>query len=159
MIMKNYVIIAPHADDEIIGCHEVLCTNLVKTVIFGTPEGVEEALASSDYFRFERLCFQTSEYVFDKENIYLFPDPTYELHPLHRTLGALGEKILRDGFEVIFYSTNMSAPYIFEVLSPDVKRDRLNILYTSKRTLWEFEHKYFLFEGYVKWKMLFDKHE
>ena len=157
--MNKYIIIAPHADDEIIGCHEVLCTNLVETVIFGTPEAMEEAKLSSEFFRFERKCFQTHEITFEKDNTYLFPDPTYELHPIHRQLGMLGEKILREGFDVIFYNTNMTAPYICEVLSPGIKQGKLNMLYPLKRDLWEFEHKYFLFEGYVQWKLLINKHE
>jgi hypothetical protein len=157
--MKKHIIIAPHADDEIIGCHQIFLTNVVETVIFGTPEAVEEAKLASQVLGFERKCFQNDKITFEKEYVYLFPDPTYEIHPIHRRLGTLGEKILRDGFDVIFYNTNMTAPYIFEVPSPDIKRDKLNMLYPLKKALWEFEHKYFLFEGYVQWKLLINKHE
>jgi hypothetical protein len=64
----------------------------------------------------------------------------------------MAEKLLRDnGLEVIFYSTNMLAPYIHEVKEPDKKEEILTKVYPSQRSLWEFEKKYVIFEGRVKW--------
>ena len=151
--MRNYVIIAPHADDEVIGCYGFLALGLVETVMFSTNAGMEEAIASSEHF-----CFNiksTEDLTSDIHNgkIFLFPDPIYETHPKHRSLGSIGEELLRAGQDVIFYTTNMLAPYIHEVSNTLAKRHCLNALYPKKNTLWEYEHKYFLFEGHCKWLM------
>lgn len=147
----KYIIIAPHADDEIIGCYELLSLGLVAKVLFPTTIAMEEGNDSSEHFMFGRQILD--EFVFSANYTYLFPDPTYELHPEHRKIGALGEQLLRVGQSVIFYSTNMNAPYIHEVRQPALKRKCLEELYPTKCTLWYYEHKYFLFEGYNKWIM------
>jgi hypothetical protein len=148
----RYIIVAPHADDEIIGCYELLSRGLVDTVLFPNDKQLEEAVNSSEHFMFTRTLFD--DYDCEKQGkIFLFPDPTYELHPNHKYLGHLGEELLRRGQEVIFYTTNMLAPYIHEVSQPLIKQKCLNTLYPTKKDLWEFEHKYFLFEGYTQWLM------
>ncbi len=149
---KNVVIIAPHADDEIIGCFELLEKGVVQSVLFSTPAALEEAKNLCKYYNVETGVYQGLR-SFTKKNILLFPDPTHELHPLHRQLGAMGEELLREGYSVIFYSTNMSAPYIKECGNSLKKRGVLDKIYPDKKSLWQFDHKYFLFEGYVKWIM------
>ena len=153
--MKEYVIIAPHADDEIIGCYELLKKGLSKHVFFGSEKAREEAVISSELFGFSIHLFD--EMPTSSSWIYVFPDPTYELHPDHRSYGSFGEDILRKyGYEVLFYSTNMNAPYIHEIPQPELKRRDLERCYSKKNSLWLYDHKYFLFEGYTKWIMEFD---
>lgn len=154
--MKKYVIVAPHADDEIIGCYELLETRLVDLVVTTSTKSIIEMMPSSEYFGFSvRLM---DDYPFDsvENRIFVFPDPVYEMHPEHRKLGSLGEVFLRAGQPVIFYSTNMLSPYIHEVKQPEIKLKCLNTLYPNKKALWKYEHKYFLFEGYTQWLMDFD---
>ena len=150
--MKKYIIVAPHADDEVIGCYELLASGLVKTVMFPTRQSMEEAIPSSEHFGFD---IKSTEFIGTvlQNSIYLFPDPTYELHPEHRRLGSIGEELLRAGQDVIFYTTNMLSPYIHEVTDMFAKRSCLNTLYPKKADLWAYDHKYFLFEGYTKWIM------
>jgi hypothetical protein len=147
--MKRYVIIAPHADDEIIGCYSFLAAGLVDSVMFQARAAMEEAISASEHFGFNIKSIE--DFKSDKSKIYLFPDPIYETHPDHRELGAIGEGFLRGGEAVIFYTTNMSAPYIFELPQAAIKRKCLDALYPTKKSLWEYEHKYFLFEGYTRW--------
>jgi hypothetical protein len=158
--MSNQIIIvAPHADDEIIGCHEVLhlCRrNLKITVMYPNLKDFEEAQHSSQFFGFYRRPFSEDELKtsIDPDTILYFPDPIYELHPEHRIIGAIGVELLRKNKRnVVFYSTSMNAPYIHETVEPSVKREDLDNLYPSKSSLWQFDHKYFLFEGYTKWYM------
>jgi len=127
--MSN-IIFAPHRDDEVIGTYEVLVEDSKAIVIFGDVLG---------------------EWEFS--DILYFPDPIYETHPDHRLMGAQGETLLRAGYNVIFYSINMRAPYIHKAQDPDGKRRMLEEKYPEKRSLWEFDHRYFLFEGYVQWRM------
>jgi hypothetical protein len=86
-----------------------------------------------------------------KENTFYMPDPIYETHPKHREWGFLGESLARNGFNVVFYNTNMTAPYIYEVQEPDKKEELLNKVYPDQADLWKYEKKYVLFEGYNKW--------
>jgi len=151
MIPKKYIIIAPHADDEIIGCWTLFDSGLVDTVIFGEDVLTTEVEASKNFFGYNALWIQSYQFDYSTDKIYLFPDPVYELHPYHRALGHRGEELLRAGKEVVFYTTNMLTPYIFEVPRAENKHYALNTLYPQKSKLWKYEHKYFLFEGYNKW--------
>ena len=85
------------------------------------------------------------------EFVLYFPDPIYETHPAHRVFGMMGEQYARVGYDVVFYTTNMLAPYIRETKDPDGKRDLLNKVYPSQSDLWRYEYKYFLFSGFCKW--------
>jgi len=154
--MKNFTIIAPHADDEIIGCYELLASGLVKSVLFPDRVTMEEAEASSEHFLFTRGLIEDEDFYRFNERVYVFPDPYFEAHPKHRELGSLGEALLRQDRHVIFYSTTMSAPYIHEVSQAVIKQVCLNKLYPKKAKLWEYEHKYFLFEGYNEWIVKWD---
>jgi len=154
--MKKCVIVAPHADDEIIGCYEVMTAKNVKIheILFGSREALKEAVLKEEYLDIsmgmaEKVDFEK----YPSDLILLFPDPIYEFHPMHRMWGAVGEKLLRQGKTVVFYSVNMQAPYIHEVKSPKAKRKYLNTLYPEKNSLWENDNKYFLFEGYTEWKI------
>lgn len=151
--MKRYVIIAPHGDDELIGCYELFERGLVKSVLYQDPRDKEEAIHLADAFDIDVFLFEDFNFTHKGSygEIYLFPDPTYEIHPQHRILGHLGEELLRGGREVIFYSTNMLTPYIHEVQIPEKKKQLLDTFYPRKANLWEFDHKYYLFEGYTKW--------
>ena len=149
--MKDHVIIAPHADDEIIGCYELLKTGQVTDVYFGSEKAMEEAVNSSEYFGFSVRSIDSLPML--NRLTYLFPDPTNEIHPLHRHLGNVGVIMLRDGYKVIFYTTNMNVPYLHEVEKPELKHRDLEYCYERKKSLWQYDHKYFLFEGYTQWIM------
>ena len=85
------------------------------------------------------------------QTVFYFPDPIYEKHPLHRRWGSVGEDLARRGMNVIFYNTNMNAPYIHEVINVSGKESLLNTIYPSQSDLWKYEKKYVLFEGYCQW--------
>ena len=153
---KKYVIVAPHADDEIIGCYELLQSGLVVRVLFPNHTALNEATKSSEHFFFSRGLIEDEDFYSSPETSYLFPDPHFETHPKHRELGFLGESLLRQQRQVIFYSVNMLAPYIHEVCEPKIKQHCLNKLYSSKSSLWGYDHKYFLFEGYNQWIIKWD---
>jgi len=90
--------------------------------------------------------------------IFFFPDPVYEFHPEHRKWGQVGERFLRAlKHTVVFYTINMMPPYIHEIKDPGDKQKNLNEIYFYKKTLWEYDHKYFLFEGYNQWIIDWDR--
>ena len=154
----KHVIFAAHPDDELIGAYEILSTKKNIAVIYfdisAPQERRDEALKLKEFFdiKFQAFSKNIPPQVLSKDVKIYAPDPTTEFHPLHREVGFMAEKLLRDnGLEVIFFSTNMLAPYIHEVKEPDKKEEILNKIYPSQRSLWEFEKKYVIFEGRVKW--------
>ena len=153
MKTRKTIIVAPHADDEIIGCFHILTTSNNLLVLFDNLKAWDEAKESSDYFQFEKEIITDALYKLRWANHrFFFPDPYFELHPLHRKLGAIGESFVREDREnVFFYTTNMNAPYIRELQNGDRKQVALDSCYPDKKSLWKYDHKYFLFEGHCKW--------
>ena len=156
--MSDIIIVAPHPDDECIGCFEILTDskNYSKIIIVYTnfdESRMKESLNLKTYTRVKHQFFNRSipPNLLDKENTFYFPDPIYETHPAHRLQGSIGEQLLRSGFDVIFYSVNMQAPYCHEVSDPSKKETLLNNVYPSQIDLWKYDKKYILFEGRCKW--------
>jgi hypothetical protein len=153
-------IISPHCDDEVIGCFEFLtsssstkCNVIYDLSLESNQTRVEESKELQKLKYVENIFFldQIPSSLLTDKDLLLFPDPYFETHPLHRKWGALGEEMARKSFNVIFYSTNMQAPYIHEVQNAKQKKLLLDQVYPSQRGLWEHDHKYWLFEGYCKW--------
>lgn len=153
----NTVIVAPHPDDELIGCFEVLDKDENIIIIYhasAEPTRRDETMRLKEYFpNVKAQIFQNSVpmTMINQDHRFYFPDPIYETHPLHRELGMAGELFGRSGFDVTFYNTIMNAPYIHEVHKKDLKGLTLDEVYPSQSDLWRFEQKYILFEGYCKW--------
>lgn len=154
------VIVAPHPDDEIIGCYKVLMEAKKCMIIYDgetLPDRREEVTKLKDSFStygFGQLFLKSiPSNLMTPENIFYFPDPIYETHPLHRQWGNLGESLARTKMNVIFYTINKLTPYISELNSLQIKEkeELLNKVYPSQKSLWEYEKKYILFEGYCKW--------
>jgi len=156
-IEKQSIIMAPHPDDEIIGTFEILNNQTKKIIIYDEETSKQrrlEALNLKNYFpqiiKQEFLSSFPQKYV-SKNIIYYFPDPINEIHPKHRYWGNMGEVMARAGFDVIFYSTIMNVSWIHEVKHPGKKLSYLNLIYSSQKDLWKYEHKYFLWEARYKW--------
>lgn len=156
----DIIIISPHYDDEIIGNYEIISNPEIKPIIiymqFDDGERKGESLKLKDELDNIKIqLFQKSipNIFLDPKNVLYFPDPIFEFHPEHRKWGSVGEELLRQGLNVIFYSINMQAPYIHEIKKNKEKEDLLNRIYPSQKSLWEMDKKYILFEGKCKWIM------
>jgi hypothetical protein len=154
--MSEIIIVVPHPDDEIIGCYEILKAEKSPIIIYNGETDQDRRMETKSVrklFDIKVQMFQNSipANLLQAENTFYFPDPSYEIHPLHRAYGFQGESLARSGFNVIFYNTNMNAPYIHDVADPKDKKMFLESCYPSQSDLWKYDHKYFLFEGYSKW--------
>jgi len=157
---NKIVIISPHEDDEIISCYEIIENNKDNPPIIlyvgGSPqERRDEALTLKKHTNIttQMFCNSVPPIFMNPSTTFYFPDPVYEQHPLHRLWGSQGECMLRNGLDVIFYTTTMTASYIHETKNPKGKEELLNNVYPSQSDLWKYEKKYILFEGYNKWIM------
>jgi len=162
--MKNkpdhlHIIVAPHVDDEVIGCFDILSNPDNKCAIVYsnfdlTDERAEEIKRVKDKFDNIKFYFRNRSIpnqLIDPNNYLHFPDPFIEHHPHHRLIGLIGYELFQKGYPVFFYSINMQAPYIYNIDNWQEKKKVLNELYPSQKSLWENDHKYFLFEGHCQY--------
>ena len=149
------IIWAPHADDEIIGCYEVLIRDHPAIIYSGDLDNKrrEEALKLREHVEIGPQLFLMTvpPSLMQKGNTFYFPDPVEEWHPQHREVGFMGEQLARGGYNVIFYSVNMQAKYIHRAPDATAKKELLDKVYPSQADLWKYDNKYYLFEGYCKW--------
>jgi len=154
--LKNEkIIIAPHPDDEVIGCFEVLKN--YNPIIIYTARDIpnarrEQARKIREHFSIKGQFFLSTipHNLLHQSNTFFFPHPVYETHFEHRMQGIVGEQLLRAGNpNIYFYITEMTAPFKFEA-DPE-KREMMDKCYSDQKDMWKYEHKYFLFSGYDKW--------
>ena len=157
---KLIVIVAPHPDDELISSYLILSEkdNNIAIVYSSNTDQIrrKEALNLKGEFDSVKSQFFTDSVppmFLNPNTLFYFPDPTFEYHYDHRKWGAIGESLLRNGLDVIFYSINMQTPYCFEIKDFLKKKESLDRVYPSQKDLWTFDNKYFLFEGRVRWIM------
>lgn len=160
------IIFAPHVDDAVIGCWSLLQDKSKNVLVLYTEESTaerkQEAKEISKFFgvnhRFVFAQAETMEAIFVRRTLsalttlVLAPDPHWEKHPAHKKLGTLVQGICKEK-RIRFgtYSTDMNVPYLRELEKPDDKKMVLNKFFPSQNSLWEYDHKYFLFEGVSEW--------
>ena len=155
---QHHFIIAPHPDDEIIGCYEIINNpdNSIAIMYPGEIEQIRQEEALSLRKHRENVSVQMFQNsiplpILTEPNItFYFPEPVNEIHPDHRAWGFVGEGMARQGKDVIFYSTLMNVPYIHDVKDSG-KEELLDLIYPSQKSLWKYEKKFILFEGRCKW--------
>lgn len=160
---ERYIIAAPHADDELIGCWSVFrkYQNLAGrphapfiTVLYFDPMELQpERKVEANNFACEtgfQAYFNSTSEDFAKvvnkaERDYkwvnvLIPART-DHHPEHKAMNASLRKYATD-----FYSVDMGSAKPLSTQDAAYKRQVLNRYYPSQIPLWERDHKYWLFE-------------
>ena len=157
--MQNikHLIIAPHPDDDIIGCSQIFLNNSLSDIVViyvETPPNLDELPYRTKLALNNDLKHLTSDECWNLYNqalnIYV-PDPFYDYHPWHRAIGGFGLYLSNCGYNVWFYTTRMNTPYVKEVPDPEKKKRTLDLLYPYKSDLWKYDARFYLFEGITKY--------
>ena len=143
---SSIVILAPHVDDELIGCFRQLSRGVVNDVFYffdlDTERKIEaertaQAFGFTPHFKFE-------EKLLDK-NATLYVPNIADWHPDHKAVNYLAKSLPNPKR---YYSVDMNT--IFDLLSPAMqsfKKRMLLELYPSQEKLLGSNDKYFLFES------------
>lgn len=148
------IIIAPHPDDELIGCYSLLTQGGVSDVYYLldglSDERKKEAINLCKYFGIGCLFLSyidMFEMVHKQENTTFFVPSMQDHHPDHKRINA----IVRNSSNKGIYSIDMNTEFI-SVLSEQAsakKKYLLDRFYPSQAELWNKNSMYYLFEGTV----------
>jgi len=144
------IVVAPHPDDELIGCFLMIKRGLVDGVAYADLSNEAEWKAAVSLCEDLGLEFYTvDEFLRDRPplRVLFLPSPK-ERHPLHKRCYYLFSDY--PCWVKVTYVTEMSEGVI--LLPPDLREEKRGMLdryYPMKSDLWLYEHKYFLFEGYT----------
>jgi hypothetical protein len=145
------IILAPHPDDEIIGCYSVLCKEKIDKVVYVSYNDLRksEAVECSKKFNFTPIFsdFNNFTKLLKNSDIVYVPHPK-DNHPLHK---YVTNKIIESGInELFFYSTAMNVRNLEKEETPNEKKRILDSIYFSQKSLWENNAKYYLFKKIEK---------
>lgn len=155
MRSRRNIILAPHVDDEVIGCYSYLAAGVISDVVYFndlTDERKIEAESSAHRFGF-KAAFSSHESWWAPVNIEpedtIFAPMIQDEHPDHKSLNVSARKIARDRkCKIKFYSVDMNVPQLRTTLPRELaleKKAALQSLFPSQATLLENE-KYHLFQ-------------
>jgi len=139
------IILAPHIDDELIGCYSILHDIDEVYYFFDiTEERKIEALNTGRKFNFK--CYFGVPFNASKVDT-VYVTTSMDLHKDHKILNRIAknkEKLLN--FKLKFYSIDMNRkPNFLEDLHQQ-KKDDMYKLFPSQKGLFDSDEKYFLFE-------------
>lgn len=160
----SVIIMAPHVDDEVIGCFSLL--DRVSCVIYTKAMSRQREIEAIRLAQFKGWDCKFSTHTLAEQKLMeiltdhvpnplvLAPDPHWELHPSHKELGGVINTCCQGaGIRFGTYSTNMNVPYLQElgIAERKEKMNMLNDRFPSQSDMWKYDHKYFLFEGICEW--------
>ena len=162
--MVEFVILAPHIDDETIGCFTLLKKGLVKSVywFFDLEDyRIKEGDRVADHFGFRpeyRLGFNALNGVLlndimsdvKKDTVVLVPT-SEEWHPHHKAIFGLGKMLESYGLKVGYYSVYMNVEWVKMLPKPmqNEKKNALYKLFPSQREVFDSYGILYVFEGIV----------
>ncbi len=151
------LIIAPHPDDEIIGCWRLLREGKVNYVayVFIDKARENEIFRAMEKYGFKAILIkkfsveELKEVISRADEVYV-PHP-YDHHPQHRLVRLMSESVAFElGVKLMYYSTDMNVPWAIEALNYDDAMKKLEDLqecYPSQESEFLVNHHWWLFEG------------
>lgn len=143
--MTKIAIVAPHIDDELIGCFSIFEQALGDITVLYLNELSEERLREAEmvgrYFQSHWTIMPESFRSEEFDQVYV--PCRQDMHPAHRSANAIYRSAATH-----FYSTDMGEgrQYLGDARSA-TKRKWLDALYPSQRGLWALNSGYYLFEN------------
>lgn len=141
--MMRVLIVAPHADDEVIGCWSIMSRPDIQLSVLYlyelTPVRIEEvrvlanAMVFEPFFRPEDVDFTSYAQVYVPSR--------KDWHAAHKEANRLYRK-----YATHFYSVDMEQGVTLPEPLATRKRGTLDAYYPSQRKLWDTNDKYWLFE-------------
>lgn len=126
------IILAPHLDDEVIGCYSVL--PIIDRILYFKADHRVVSIASDPRYREWSVGEELA--ITDADTVYM--PSSFDLHPLHRKVRRLGLNL--EGAKR-FYSVEMNTPWLEEEEDPEGKRALLARMYAGEALLekwWRF---------------------
>jgi len=146
MVKPKIIVLAPHIDDEVIGCFSVL-DEVTDVYYFNecTDERINEAhLARTSGGWNYNMHFDTSEVDFTGV-VKVYTPSCFDLHKDHRSLNAYAKlKQQEYNFELVFYSIDMNRQPTF-LQEKSVKKKVVLDNFSSQKLI-QNDDKYHLFE-------------
>jgi hypothetical protein len=145
--MANIVILAPHVDDELIGCYSILNDGkyrVTQVIYFYDLDDIrkEEALAAADFYNFD-VSFDGYDAIIDR-TVILYAPNVADAHPHHKAVNQYAKALANTK---MYYSVDMNRD--FTVLDEYDQKSKLTLLkhlYPSQQKLFDSDAKYHLFE-------------
>jgi hypothetical protein len=154
MFMKpsSCVVLAPHCDDEVIGCWSLLASSQVTDVCYFyelTEVRKNEALKVAAKFGFTAHFLNAGEPLpfVDYESSLLVLPSIRDTHFQHQTINRLYRTAAKNR---LFYSVDLDAAKTKRVFAPKDRAQKLKALndfYPSEAALWHNNASYYLFEN------------
>ena len=149
--MSKYVIFAPHVDDEMIGCFNLINEGKIDAVYYFydlTEDRIQEAENAAKLFGFEVIMggFSKEFFMTSAKDVIILAPNIHDEHPHHKEVNRLAKQLPN---KKLYYSVDMNVKK--EVLANyDTKRTALTSLYPSQKKLFEKDDKYHLFESILE---------
>jgi LmbE family N-acetylglucosaminyl deacetylase len=148
----RYAILAPHVDDEVIGCYRLLAAGEVESVLYFfelTEERIKEGNACAKRFGFQPIFLNEAhiiDTVGDIRGYTILVPHVADQHPHHRTVNRVSNNYVAT--QLKFYSVDMNVTCdVLDEETRRAKRDALYELFPSQQPLFNQDSKYFLFES------------
>jgi len=139
------IILAPHIDDEVIGCYSIL-NNVDEVYYFFDIDDIrkQEAINTAKLFNFTPY-FSSTIYVNNNDTVYV--PSSSDLHKDHLYVNRLAKKLQQVfNFELKYYSIDMNKTPTYLGELSRLKKKHLYSLFPSQSNLFDSDEKYFLFE-------------
>ena len=140
------IILAPHVDDEIIGCYTLLKNELIdKVIYFYDLDDVRkaEALKIAELFEHE-VSFKGYEEKIDIHDTLYIPSK-FDYHPHHWKVYQYGRDLPNRNSWCYSVEKNLHCD-LLSVRDSTYKLKALDSLIPTQRDLWRYNAKYILFE-------------
>ena len=154
-MLESFIILAPHIDDETIGCFKFLNAGLVSKVYYfyeATDIRKLEAEAAGKRFGFIPIFLNgdTNKILTERKERTTFLVPNInDSHPDHKTVNSFAKRHLFL-YNLRFYSVDMNTKPVLLSLTEQAKKEKaLKSLYPSQAKLFEND-KFHLFESCVE---------